>query len=366
MNKFNNFFKSVEPSFFQEETSTEEKQTEKKVPPPIEDVKIETDPEKGSSLDDFPKGPSGENIETSKEVENNEEETHSTGEFTITSFLAKLIESGEFTEEELNEKFEDSLEGLEQINELRIAKREKEAEAKAFSELSDDAKRIIELDKQGVDIRQILEFEAEEVDYNSIDLDDVENQQDLYYNYLIETGLTEEKAAKKVNLSFESGDLAEDAKDAVDFLSKKQNAAKDQLIATQKAEAKRNQDEAKAQYENWVKGVAETKQIKGFEISKAEAAKLLDFMTKPVDKSGKTQEQLAWEDPETRKAFNYFVMKKFDFKAVEKQAETKAAIKMKAKVANITDKGLSSKGTKNAVPEEKSNPAERKNYFRNF
>lgn len=365
MNQFSNFFKSLPTESTQvDEVKNEDKPTEEKKEvenKSVTDV-LETNPEKGSSINDFIQGGSEESEENAKESTS---ETHDekTGEFTITPFLAKLIESGEFTEEELNEKFEDSIEGLEQIIQLRDSKKEKELEAKAFANLSDDAKRIIELDREGVDIRSILEFESEEIDYASIDLEDVENQQDLYFNYLIETGLSEEKAAKKVNASLELGDLAEDAKDAADFLSKKQNTAKEELIKTQKVQAKAQAEADKAKYEAWVKDVSETKQIKGFDLSKTDSANLLEFMTKPVDKSGKTKEQLAWEDPETRKAFAYFSMKKFDFKAVEKKAETKATIKMKAKVANMSDKGLSTKGTK-TQEEEHYTPTDSRNYFR--
>ena len=357
-----NFFSNL---FMTTETSEPEKsKTEEKID------KVETDPNKEKAEDEVKELSDEELIEAakkekqtvktskkeeSKEVESKEEEKEeTTTDFSFEPLVEDLVSSGYLSPEEIEEKgFENSPEGLKEIIKHTSDKFKELGEKEAFDKLSPTAKRLIELEKEGVDIYQLVEKEAEEVDYNSIDLDDVENQQTLYYNYLIKTGISDEKAEKLVGVAYEQGTLGEYAEISVEALSKAQEKEKEDFIKSQKAQAKAQEEKAKVEYEDFKKDVLNTSSIKGFNIDKTTASKLFDFMDKPVDKSGKTQEQLAWEDPETRKAVAYFLMNKFNFKSLEKKAETKATIKLKNKVSNTSDKGLSSKGTKVNTEEEK-------------
>jgi hypothetical protein len=311
---------------------------------------VSTPPANDATGDDFPTA----KIETEKTVEKVPEdkkeipktEESDSSDFFFESYINELAQEGAITEEEIEEQgFDNTPEGVKAFIAYEKKRAAEQAQQAFIDELPEDAKRVIELAKEGVDIRSILEFESEEVDYHSM-LENVEDQQNLYFNHLLETGLSEERAIKKVKASLESGDLEDDAKEAAEFLSKKQNAEKEQLINQQKAAAKQEQERQKEEYVKFEKEILSTTQIKGFDINKQTATKLLEFMVKPDPKTGKTAEQIAWEDPETRKAVSYFLMNKFDFKALEKKAESKATIKLKTKVNNITDKNTSSKGTK--------------------
>lgn len=320
---------------------------------------LETPPLKDATSDDFPAAKEEPTkVEEKVPVETKEtskNETAETSDFFFESYINELAEQGEITEEEITEQgFDNTPEGVKSFIAYREKKAKEKAKQEAINELPDDAKRVIELAIEGVDIRQLLEMESEEIDYASMDITDINNQQDLYYNYLISTGVSEEKAEKFVKAAYDQGSLADWAETSLEALSKAQEAEKEQFIKAQKIAAKQDQERQKQEYIKFEKDILDTTKIKGFEINKQTASKLLDFMVKPDPKTGKTAEQIAWEDPETRKAVNYFLMNNFDFKALEKKAESKATIKLKSKVSNITDKGTSSKGTK-IHEEEKPN-----------
>jgi hypothetical protein len=78
-----------------------------------------------------------------------------------------------------------------------------------------------------------------------------------------------------------------------------------------------------------------TTDIAGFKVSKTEAQKLYDFVSKP-DKDGKTAFEKADTD-EARKLYAYFAMNNFDVDALSREVATKNVRTIKKRISNAND-----------------------------
>lgn len=297
--------------------------------------------------------------ESKKKDEKVDEKAPDTTFTSIVPAISKLIENGFITEEEVSEHIEDSPEGVESLARIIAEKKIEEGKKMAFDDLSDNAKRLIELDKEGVDVRQLLSLEENENDFSAIKAelaDNVDLQQEIYFDFLIATGASQEKAQMLLQKAVDTDTLFDMAEAGANFLEKAQSDEKKNFIESQKQEAKKAQELERQEFERFKNDILSTTTIKGFPVAKDEVTKLHDFMLKQDPKTGKTGEQKAWEDAENRKLFAYLTMKGFDFKALEKKVETKKTIEFKKKVDNITDKGMTSKGGKIEAENTKSTP----------
>lgn len=272
-----------------------------------------------------------------------------TEEFSFSPLVNSWVEDGMFTEEDLEKAdIDDSPEGLKKLITYSADKFKEEGKKEAINQLPEYVKELLKYHEEGVDIKQLKSIEENENDFAAIReglQDDVETQRAIYYDYLTSSGMNAEKAEKMVQKAEDSDTLFDHAENATEQLEKLQNKQKESFIESQKAEFNSKQKQATERFEEFKKDILNTKEIKGFNLAPKEAAELLDYMTKPVDKSGKTQEQLDWDNAETRKLFALLNKRKFDFKSLEKKIETRKVIELKKKIENHSDKGLSSKGT---------------------
>jgi hypothetical protein len=274
--------------------------------------------------------------------------------FSFAPIVSDLVEEGIFTEEEIQKaEIEDSPEGIKNL--IKAAFDKVKAKEDELNSLPEDAKKLIELSKEGVDIKQLLSLEENEHDFKAIiaDLpDNLDLQKEVYLDYLLSSGASEEKALSLLQKAIDTDSLLDMAEVGANYLDKRQTEDKKAFIESQKEQTKKAKEAELQEYEKFRADILATSTIKGFTLPKDDVTKLHDYMVKP-DKNGETGEQKAWKDPENRKLFAWMTMKNFDYKSLEKKIETKKTIELKKKVDNVTDKGLSSKGTKAAVIEDK-------------
>lgn len=273
------------------------------------------------------------------------EEVPESNEFSFSPIINTLVESGVLTIEE-GKDYEDSELGFKEILEFTANKKAEELRAKELEDVPEYYKELLELAKKGVDPTEIIKIDQGAINYNEIDIEDQDNQKELYKEYLKFTGIEDEEVEDFVDTAEASGTLEKYAKTAQKILAKEQDKNREAVIQQQIEAVEKEKAESVKRYEDFKKDILNTSEVKGIKISKDESAKLLDFMTVPVDKkTGKTAEQLAWEDPETRKAFSYMVMNKFSLDKIEKQVTTKKTIELKKKLAEYKDTNSSSRGT---------------------
>ena len=278
-------------------------------------------------------------------VKKTDEAPTESNEFSFSPIINTLVESGVLTTEE-GKEYEDSELGFKEILEFTANKKAEELRSKELEDVPEYYKELLELAKKGVDPSDIIKMDQNAINYGEIDIDDEDNQKELYKEYLKFTGVDEEEVEDFVDTAEASGTLAKYAKTAQKLLAKEQDKNREAVIQQQIEAVKKEKESSNKRFEDFKKDILSTSEVKGIKISKDESAKLLDFMTLPVDKkTGKTAEQLAWEDPETRKAFSYMVMNKFSLDKIEKQVTTKKTIELKKKLAEYKDTNSSSKGT---------------------
>lgn len=283
-----------------------------------------------------------EGISVKKPVDETVEEVP---EFSFSPIISNLVDAGVLTIEE-GKEYEDSEVGFKEILEFTANKKAEELRAKDLEDVPEYYKELLELAKKGVDPSDILKMDQQAINYNEIDIDDQDNQKELYKEYLKFTGVEEEEIEDFVDTAEASGTLEKYAKTAQKLLAKEQDKQREAVIQQQVEAVEKEKTESIKRFEEFKKDILSTSEVKGIKISKDESAKLLDFMTVPVDKkTGKTAEQIAWEDPETRKAFSYMVMNKFSLDKIEKQVTTKKTIELKKKLAEYKDTNSSSRGT---------------------
>lgn len=212
-----------------------------------------------------------------------------------------------------------------------------------------EALEVLEHLKNGGSLNELIQLDQEGPDYeNDVDLTDEDHQRYLISDFLAEQGLSDDKIKAKLAKYEEAGLLEDEAKSAHEELIKLQKSRKVQVIENQKKIALERENDLKTRTDAFKKKVTEIKEIAGFQLKPGEQQILLDYMTKPV-KEGKTKMQIEY-DEDTQLKMAYFMMKKFDFKEVEKKAITKATIKLKEVVNRVTDTNLNTKGV--VVPKE--------------
>lgn len=279
-------------------------------------------------------------------------ETAKPVEFSFSPIVSGWVEEGLFSEEDItNAEVDDSADGIKKLITYSADKFKNVGKQEAFEELPEYLKDMINLHKEGVDVRELRNIEENENDFDAIKEalpEDEQLQEDIYMDFLITSGTSPEKAERLLKMAKDTNTLFDYAETSADYLAKVQEKEKEKFIHSQKESAKIKEAEDKKRFEEFTKDILSTKEIKGFALNgEKEAQELLDYMTKPIDKkTGKTQEMIDWENMETRKAFALLNKRKFDFKSLEKKIETKKTIELKKKVENSGDKGLSNKGTR--------------------
>jgi hypothetical protein len=259
--------------------------------------------------------------------------------------LIPLITEGVLSYNEEKE-YDNSPEGLKELINDNFATKVEEFKSQYPKEAWD----VLEHLKSGGNLNELVQVEVEGPDYeNDVDLTDETHQKFVIEDYLAEQGLSEDKIKAKIAKYEEAGLLEEESKTAHERLVELQKRKKEEAVRKQNEVIEARKNNLKTRAEDLKKKVLESKDIAGFELKQGEQQRLLDYMTKPVQ-DGKTQLQLDYNDDAQLK-MAYFLMKKFDFKEVEKKAVTKASIKLKKAVDTAKDTNLNTKGA--GSPREK-------------
>ena len=255
-------------------------------------------------------------------------------------FITKLIEKGVINSYSEDLELEDSIKGVSDL-----ITREKEFYFNSKLEgLSETTRKMVELELKGIIPEVVLD---EFVDYSSIDLEDLENQENLLKEFYVKTGIyseNDENLDTKITNKLKNFDfivLQETLEEAISYLSNKQKSDLDQkeTLALQKAELTRKEQELenKQKYEEFKTKITSIRNIKGLEVSQKEAEELFSYMT-VKDSKGKTQA----EKDQTEEAWlflEYVKMKKIDLSSLRREATTKATKQMHKKLLNLAPKG---------------------------
>ena len=249
-----------------------------------EDLTPETDDE--TDLDEEPEKPEPKTrTRTPKVVEEIEDETEPTeeeGAEQVTAFFDAIAESVGWTgiEEEDKPKTVESL--------VEYMKNSIEESAKpAYA--NDDIAALDEYVRNGGNINDYFS-EVSNIDYDNLDLEDVDTQRGVIREFLLDKGFSETQIRKKLD-KYEDADLLEDeATDAIEFLKESKETKRKELLENQKMESERAREEQQKYYKSVVTEIETLNDVRGVKIPKADKAALMEYIFK-VEPDGRTRYQ---------------------------------------------------------------------------
>jgi hypothetical protein len=166
-----------------------------------------------------------------------------------------------------------------------VIQQEKEEASKdkiSTNEISDFAKNLIEIDKNGGDIRSLLEAKAQYLDpFDGLDMDTVSGQKQALTILMAAQGVKESEIRDWIEVFETKGTLAEKAFEAKDQVAALLNDA----VETRKQQAKDYAEAQKQKLKAYKKSLGENLGSK-FELKEVHQKKLVDFMTK-LDEKGR-------------------------------------------------------------------------------
>lgn len=153
--------------------------------------------------------------------------------------------------------------------------------------------RIARLDayvKNGGNFEDFYNKMSQSIEYDSLDIEDEDNQKLAVRDYLKLSGYTDEQISKKIERYEDADMLADEAEDALERLKLYQQRQVEEQQAYQEQIRKQQQEQAQQFVINLNSTIDNLKSIRGVTIPKEDRKLLFDYITK-VDANGLTQYQ---------------------------------------------------------------------------
>ncbi len=155
----------------------------------------------------------------------------------------------------------------------------------------------------------------------------------------------------------DSGTLDDEAKEGLETLAEKQENDNKTLENDVKKSKQKEIEESETYIENIKKTINESDNIAGIPINKSAKQKFFNFLTVANKRTGLTSyEQAIKNDPEASIKMAYFLHKNFNFKDIEKKAETETAKKVRKGLEGFqkkaSGKSLKNKKTKEEIQDD--------------
>ena len=153
--------------------------------------------------------------------------------------------------------------------------------------------RIARLDayvKNGGNFEDFYNKMSQSIEYDSLDIEDEDNQKLAVRDYLKLSGYTDEQISKKIERYEDADMLADEAEDALERLKLYQQRQVEEQQAYQEQIRRQQQEQAQQFVTNLNSTIDNLKSIRGVTIPKEDRRLLFDYITK-VDANGLTQYQ---------------------------------------------------------------------------
>lgn len=275
----------------------------------------------------------------------------------VAAEIESLIENiSDVLDVDEEKEYDASIEGLKQILIDTKDNAQKKALENVKKSLGEKEKSLFDALIAGNTIDEYLKGTIK-ISYSEIPIENADgspilkNQRNLIEDWLILQGLEAEEIAERIADYEAAGLLSKEAKLAKRKLAEAQEKeeAAQTLELKKQADAKIEAD--KAQAAKFKETVLNTTEVAGFKISKEEAAKLYDYITKPVNKKGETK--FMQDDTEqNRLLYAYFAMSGFDKEKLSREVTKKATVNLRKALSNYNDqntKGKSAEGMRRST-----------------
>lgn len=276
--------------------------------------------------------------EDSDDSEGSDDEGSEDEEDSLFSNIAKAIGV------ELENEYEDSEEGMVEFTK-DIAQNLAEEQLQALFAQFPLVQKHLDFVMAGGDPEKFFETYNPQADYSKMELEenDSRTQKALLTEFFKTKGHDESFIKEMIEDYEDSGKLYAKANAAKTQLSQMQESQRGQLVERQKQERARQIDEQNKFWEGVADTIEKGKEFAGIRIPEKEKSKFFDYISQPVDKSGKTKrdDDYSKADLEVKLAIDYLMFKGFKLQdIIQTKARTESASSLREKIKKADEARL--------------------------
>lgn len=238
-----------------------------------------------------------------------EDDVEDNGEESITDSIAKALGY------ELEKDYADTEEGLAEFTK-DVAKEIAEDQLQALFEQFPTVQKHLDFVLAGGDPDKFFQTYNPSLDYGQIEIDrdDSRTQKGFLTEYLREKGHDDDFIKDMIEDYEDSGKLYDRALNAQKHLAAGQAREKEQIVARQRETQKQQQQQTEEFWESVATTIEQGKEFAGIKIPDREKAKFFDYISKPVDKQGRTKRDVDYASAEmdAKLALDYLMYKKLE------------------------------------------------------
>lgn len=253
-------------------------------------------------------------------------------------------------------EYEDSIEGLKNLNSAIIEKQAKaraEEQFESIMEAYPDFLDYVELRKSGYTPEQVYKMINESQLPESVVEDNTDQQKAIHRLYFSRKGLNEKQIDRMIKTSEADDALLDDAKSMLDEMKQADIEAREKRAQAIKDAEREEQERIENYWRDVENKVMKEGKIHNINIPEAEKKAFFEYISKPVNRSGETQEMLDRKEMpiEDQLALRFFYYKKFNLSTyINDKAKSIGLSKMiKNKNSNPNDKNRMSGGQKKST-----------------
>ena len=236
-----------------------------------------------------------------------EEVDEDDGEGSITDSIAKALGY------ELEKDYADTEEGLAEFTK-DVAKEIAEDQLQALFEQFPTVQKHLDYVLAGGDPDKFFQTYNPSLDYGQIEIDrdDSRTQKGFLTEYLREKGHDDDFIKDMIEDYEDSGKLYDRALNAQKHLAAGQAKEREEIVARQREAQKQQQQQTEEFWESVATTIEQGKEFAGIKIPDREKAKFFDYISKPVDKQGRTKRDVDYASAEmdAKLALDYLMYKK--------------------------------------------------------
>lgn len=251
-------------------------------------------------------------------------------ELTVTESIAKALGY------ELEKDYADTEEGLAEFTK-DVAKEIAEDQLQALFEQFPTVQKHLDYVLAGGDPDKFFETYNPSLDYGQIQIEkeDTRTQKGFLTEYLREKGHDDDFIKDMIEDYEDSGKLYDRALNAQKHLAAAQAKEREQIVARQKEAQKQQQQQTEEFWESVANTIEQGKEFAGIRIPDREKAKFFDYISKPLDKNGRTQRDIDYASAEmdAKLALDYLMYKKLQLgDIISTKVKTASAQNLRQKI----------------------------------
>lgn len=196
---------------------------------------------------------------------------------------------------------------------------------------SDEVRELDTYIKNGGKLEDYFEIGSQIADYEKFDVEDEGSQKQILKDYLKLQGYSDQQITRKIERYEDTGMLADEAEDAVNYLKEVKVKEKQSMLEQQELARAQAEEEQNKFYSEVNTTIGSLKEIRGIDIPEADKKALKDYIFK-VGADGTTQYQKDYSKNLTKNLLEsaYFTMKgDVLLKSAQRKGETSAVNKLK-------------------------------------